>query len=285
MKELRELIRYATSKGYKVSFVGKKVLHDYAGMNPEAAKIMHFHNIHPYELEILNTLPLGDQKNNLRHEIVERNLMHAGMAYFPAHLIALKLESVHLPLKSIDTLARLGQYEVVSVHKDGALTVKSGGKVCVIGKNGVKKESQEMKGHIRKPRGAELVMMEMVQGKKDLASFEAEAKAKGLRVVKEYDETIGNQKAYLAKAFKVPHVTLKPRSGVKLVKMHDDGDMTVKQGGRLHMVTPDRKVFRELPKKQAQATGLTSIKRGQIYHTPVKGGVLLSRRSLRRGRH
>ncbi|MDD5338169.1 MAG: hypothetical protein PHG35_01990 [Dehalococcoidales bacterium] len=77
-------------------------------------------------------------------------------------------------------------------------------------------------------------------------------------------------------------ISLKPQGDIKLIKVHDDGDMTVKKGKQRFVVTTDKKVFKELPRQQAVKTGLTSIKRGKIYHTPVRGGTLMSRHKLSR---
>jgi hypothetical protein len=132
MKELKSLISYAHRKGFAVSFVGSKVLHDYAGMNPEAAKVMGYVDIQGKEIQIDKHQPLETQKRNLRHELVERGLMKAGEKYYPAHLTALKIEKSPITPKEIDTLAKIGQYEVTHVHDDGDLTIKSKGKEMVI---------------------------------------------------------------------------------------------------------------------------------------------------------
>jgi hypothetical protein len=43
------------------------------------------------------------------------------------------------------------------------------------------------------------------------------------------------------------HISLKPRSDIKLIKMHDDGDMTIKKDGKLFVKTTDGRTFQEVP--------------------------------------
>ena len=136
MKELEELVKYAESKGYKVEFVGKDELHDYAGMNFEAAKVMGYEDIEHNEFKIDRNETEGVQAETLRHEIIEKNLMKAGLKYYPAHVIALKLERVELSANDLDTLAKIGVYEVVHIHNDGNLTVRSNNQEFNVGRNG-----------------------------------------------------------------------------------------------------------------------------------------------------
>lgn len=133
MKDLEELIKYAESKNYKVEFVGKEELHDYAGMNPEAAKAMGYEDIEHNELQLDKYQDEETQAVNLRHEIIEKNLMKAGLKYFPAHVTALKLEGVPLSANDLDTLAKLGVYEVAHIHNDGNITVRVGNREFNVG--------------------------------------------------------------------------------------------------------------------------------------------------------
>jgi hypothetical protein len=386
MQELLDLIKYAYAKGFKVSFVGKKVLHDYWGMNPEAANIMDFRNIKDKEIEVEKNLSLLNQKETLQHEIIERNLIFAGMAYFPAHLIALKLENVLLTPKQLDVLARIGKYEVKQIHT-GNLTLTENRKNIVLKTDGsiknLKGESKmtmpfsdatnaivgmtptivaanTIEGLTSHPRTRVVIVRQKAKSPPKLSKAQKKRSAKSYAgergisekeahhelfekpeiekrenkmsngIHKRIDSILkqgANQAAFAnkenanefaeklaKKGYKINifpssgpvvdkapkgykgtplyvmgtkttnRVSLKSRSNVKLVKMHDDGDMTVKQGGRLHVVTTDHKVFRELPRKQAVKTGLTSIRAGQIYKTHVPGGTVMSRRSLGRRR-
>jgi len=91
-KEMRELLEYCEDKGIRVKFVTSKVLYDYAGMNPGAAKIIGFKDIKDNEILIDKTLPEYEQCDNIKHELVEKNLMDKGMPYWPSHLKALRAE-------------------------------------------------------------------------------------------------------------------------------------------------------------------------------------------------
>ena len=87
------LVKHAKDTGLKVKSVTSKKLYDYAGMNPDASKVMHFSNRKKKEILIDRTLPLHKRLRNLRHELIEYNLMEKGKNYFPAHKIALKNET------------------------------------------------------------------------------------------------------------------------------------------------------------------------------------------------
>lgn len=163
MKELNALVQYANSRGFNVSFVGKKVLHDYWGMNPEAAGKFDFRNIKSKEIQVEKGLSLSNQKDTLRHEIIERNLILAGMEYWPAHLTALKLEKAKITPEEVDALARLGVYEVVHVHDDGDLTVKANGKEIVVTTEGKTYEEGKMKTGIKA-----MDINKLMQAKKNL---------------------------------------------------------------------------------------------------------------------
>ena len=95
-EELNKLVQYANSNGYKVIF-NSKVLKDYAGMNPEAAKDIGFPDIDgnskTQEIIIDDGLPLETQVANLKHELTEVKLMRQGMVYWQAHELALKSEN------------------------------------------------------------------------------------------------------------------------------------------------------------------------------------------------
>ena len=91
-KELEELIEHIEAKGYKVKFVSGKRMHDYLGMNPEAAKDMGW----PCEKKtflILATADTKTQLETLRHELIEFHQMKDNKKdYHEAHIVALKGE-------------------------------------------------------------------------------------------------------------------------------------------------------------------------------------------------
>ena len=124
--ELAKLIEYAESKGIKVRFPEEITKSDYAGMNSEAARLMGYENIEHNEILIDGALSIDRQVANLRHEIIEKNLMKAGMKYYPAHVIALRLESVDLMGNELDALDKLGTYDISRISKE-SITVKSRG--------------------------------------------------------------------------------------------------------------------------------------------------------------
>lgn len=126
INELEKLVEYANSKGFQVNFVTDGELNDYAGMNPQAADVMGYEDIEHDELKIDGNLDLDTQVNNLRHEIIEKDLMKKGMKYYPAHVIALKLEKYDLMGDELDELDELGNYDVDKVSNDGVDIVCNG---------------------------------------------------------------------------------------------------------------------------------------------------------------
>lgn len=86
------LVNKAKQQGFKVVVVGRRVLHDYAAMNPEAAKLIG--KPQPKnEIEIEAGVPFKTKYEDLNHEMIERALMAKGWKYWPAHLYALKHQS------------------------------------------------------------------------------------------------------------------------------------------------------------------------------------------------
>lgn len=86
------LVKHAKQEGLKVVKAHKK-LYDFAGMNPQAARELHFKNIKKKEILIDPQLPLHKRVRNLRHELIEYHDMTKGKDYFPAHKIALRKET------------------------------------------------------------------------------------------------------------------------------------------------------------------------------------------------
>jgi hypothetical protein len=86
-----KMLREAHKQGLRVRSVGARTLHDYAGMNNEAAR--EFGMKMPRKTILLAKGQNYKQKaNNLEHELVERRLMKKGMPYWKAHQQALRLE-------------------------------------------------------------------------------------------------------------------------------------------------------------------------------------------------
>ena len=107
-QEMTGLTAEAKSRGYKVENKGKDVLHDYAGMNPLAAKAMGFTlpDGKPMPDDVIYLDSGADKSTNvktLRHELHEMALMAKGQPYFQAHTESLKHETADteklLPIK------------------------------------------------------------------------------------------------------------------------------------------------------------------------------------------
>ncbi len=71
-----------------------KIMHDYYGMNIDAARVMHF-KPQPKTNEILidRTLKGKLKSRTMKHEIIEKSLMDKGWPYWKAHEQALKHET------------------------------------------------------------------------------------------------------------------------------------------------------------------------------------------------
>ena len=86
------LVAYAHQHGLTVKLVPCEQVHDYAAMNPEAGKVMGV-PISKNEIWIDRSLSKAEQVRDLRHELVEINLMKEGKKYWDAHCLALKREA------------------------------------------------------------------------------------------------------------------------------------------------------------------------------------------------
>ena len=94
---LRQLIEVCRRKGISVEFVGDELLHDYIGMNSEAARAMGF-PMPDNTIYVDKNLRDQTKYETLRHEVIEMDLMREGKNYWPSHLVALKRER-ELPRK------------------------------------------------------------------------------------------------------------------------------------------------------------------------------------------
>jgi hypothetical protein len=85
-----QLKRLAEAHDINVETMMSNRLHDYAGMNDEAAETFGM----PFPKRTVATCPESWERKykDLKHELIERRLMAKGMKYFPAHKIALKVE-------------------------------------------------------------------------------------------------------------------------------------------------------------------------------------------------
>lgn len=98
MSKLSDLLDYCSKNNIKVTFSDSRTLHDYAGMNPQAAKAIGFKNIDSNEIILDRNQTEDIQYKNLVHELTEKHLMDQGSKYWPAHVKALKTEK-HSPPK------------------------------------------------------------------------------------------------------------------------------------------------------------------------------------------
>jgi len=94
MSKYSQLKKYCKSKKIKVKEVGAKVLHDYSGMNDEAARKIGFKKLKDKTV-LLDRYAKSDRKyKDLKHELVEMRLMETKhMPYWKAHKRALKAEA------------------------------------------------------------------------------------------------------------------------------------------------------------------------------------------------
>jgi hypothetical protein len=89
--EYQALLVYCKNHGLIVKLVGNDKLHDYAAMNECAAKRIGF-PIPKNEIWLDKTHGLSRRVHNLKHELIERNLMLEGQTYWQAHCNALRRE-------------------------------------------------------------------------------------------------------------------------------------------------------------------------------------------------
>jgi len=91
-KHFEDLLAWCKSKGIKVTFVDSRRLHDYAGMNPDIAKVLGFKDIGKNEILLDREQDEDVQFHNLIHELVEKKQMDEGSPYWKSHCQALKAE-------------------------------------------------------------------------------------------------------------------------------------------------------------------------------------------------
>lgn len=84
-----KLKSWAESQGWTVKEVTKTILHDYAAMNPAAAKSMGF-SMPNNEMWLQSGMLDKDRYTDLSHELIEYRLMKSGMRYWPAHEFSTK---------------------------------------------------------------------------------------------------------------------------------------------------------------------------------------------------
>ena len=93
--------------GHPVVFAGNDVLHDYAGMNPEAAKIMGW----PDKTDAIiidKNQTVEEQIHDVIHETVEESEIRQGLSYHDAHVIALKAEeTIKTPEQLVERVEKI----------------------------------------------------------------------------------------------------------------------------------------------------------------------------------
>jgi len=107
-KEFRDLLKLCQANGIEVTFASNSTLFDYAGMNPEASKLMDFNHIMGVtkdEVILDKNRSQYRQFRDLKHELNEWNRMNHGWKYGPAHLDSLKAERRPLSSKVVTSIA------------------------------------------------------------------------------------------------------------------------------------------------------------------------------------
>ncbi len=74
------------------------------------------------------------------------------------------------------------------------------------------------------------------------------------------------------------------KAAIKVVKQHDDGDVTVKADNKLFVVTTDHKVFKQIKPGSHRRPIIKSKKLGPVYRNECNGYTVLSRFPLARRR-
>ncbi len=93
MSKYSELRKYCRSRGIRVKEVGAKLLHDYSGMNDEAAKKLGFRKMKDKSVYLDRYANSERKYKDLKHELVEMRLMeNKRYPYWKAHKVALKAE-------------------------------------------------------------------------------------------------------------------------------------------------------------------------------------------------
>lgn len=161
MDKLKYLEQLAQKHGFKIVYVGKDKLKDYAGMNPYVAKDLGY-PIPDDEIHIAKDSDYETKCKDITHELNEIALMQNGMKYWPAHKDSLKkecgsnitlpdkpgtkveyskispessqgkelLQKGKFPARDI-ALNELGKAKIEEVHDDGDLTLKKDDKLIV----------------------------------------------------------------------------------------------------------------------------------------------------------
>ncbi len=73
-------------------------------------------------------------------------------------------------------------------------------------------------------------------------------------------------------------------TGIKIIKKHDDGDLTIRKGRTKFVVTTSGETFRKVKSPLIPKNQLRSLRKGVIYHTKVGSHIALSRHLIRHRR-
>lgn len=113
------------ARGIHVKELGRKHLHDYAGMNTEAARTMGF-PCGDKEIQVSRESANAIKLRDLRHEAFEYRRMKMGVPYGVAHVEALHVESAEDVAPA--TMLKVADYPknatIVKVHDDGDITYR-----------------------------------------------------------------------------------------------------------------------------------------------------------------
>ncbi len=114
--------------------------------------------------------------------------------------------------------------------------------------------------------------------------IETEARARNaLARVSQFGSPTEKKKVRIAVKRKFPKIG----NQVQIIKQHDDGDLTIKQGKDTFVVTTDRRLFREVKPphgRQLRSLPARLIKSRRIIHTRIGTHTALSRHYLRHRR-
>ena len=111
-----------------VEMKGNKDLKDYAGMNPEAAKVMGWPD-KDHAIELDEHQSEAVRVKNLVHETVEQEHMKQGDSYHDAHIEALKAETtIKTPEQLVNKVKEIRDIKTPIIHPLIVKTVKPIGK-------------------------------------------------------------------------------------------------------------------------------------------------------------
>jgi len=255
-------------EGAPVEMKGNRELHDYAGMNPEAAKVMGWPDKDKAIL-VDEHQPQKTEVKNVVHEVVEVEEMKQGETYHDAHLDALKAEtSVKTPQQLVEKVEAIRGEKTILIPGQ-KLFVKAGYNEWPV--KSLEDASKKYRQVIKKAdAGGSQIPTEYTQP----LIVDSDGKIIG-HIAYNGNVFEGEPKDWTSETKRLYGKAGLTKGKPAITEVHDDGDLTVKKGDTNYVVTTEDKTFKEVkPEPELKDAIHTSHELGE---KATRGGQTVSR--------